>query len=117
LIHAFSKIQPPHSNIDNIPHNDRIKLAITNLKSQDHPNYTTTTIKYHLVRTTLSRRHQDVTDTKEEAYSYSIQTLINMQESVLVQYINNLSARELPPTPQIIKNLAEKITDKKLDHN
>ncbi len=116
-MHAFSKIQPPHSNTDNIPHNDRIKLTITNLESQDHPNYTTTTKKYHLVRTTLSRRHQDITGTKEETYSYSIQTLINIQDSVLVQYINNLSARGLPPTPQIIKNLAEKITDKKLDHN
>ena len=75
--------------MDNISHNDRIELAITDLESQDRPNYTATTKKYHLVRTTLSRRHQDVTDTKEEAYSYSIQTLINMQESVLVQYINN----------------------------
>ncbi len=37
LMHAFSKIQPPHSNTDNIPHNDRIELAITDLESQDRP--------------------------------------------------------------------------------
>ena len=38
-MHAFSKIQPSHLNIDNIPHNDRIELAIVNLESQDRPNY------------------------------------------------------------------------------
>ncbi len=103
--------------MDNIPHNDRIELAITNLKSQDRPNYIITTKKYHLVRTTLSRRHQGVTGTREEVYSNSVQILTNMQESVLIQYINNLSARGLTPIPQIIKNLAEKIADKKLNHN
>jgi len=32
-MHAFSKIQPPHSNMDNISHNDRIELAIADLES------------------------------------------------------------------------------------
>jgi hypothetical protein len=31
--HTPSKIQPPHSKMDNISYNDRIKLTITNLKS------------------------------------------------------------------------------------
>jgi len=70
--------------MDNISHNDRIELAIVDLESQDRPNYTTTAKKYYLVRTTLSRRHQGVTDTREEAYSNSVQALINIQESVLV---------------------------------
>jgi hypothetical protein len=32
--HTLSKIQSPHSKMDNVPYNDRIEFAITNLKSQ-----------------------------------------------------------------------------------
>ncbi len=55
--------------MDNISHNDRIKLAIVDLESQDCPNYIIIIKKYYLVRTTLSRRYQCVTGTREEAYS------------------------------------------------
>ena len=65
LMHAFSKIQPPHSNMDNISYNDRIELAIADLESQDRFNYTAIAKKYYLVRTTLSRRHQGVIGIKE----------------------------------------------------
>jgi hypothetical protein len=42
MMHAFSKIQPPHSNMDDIPHNDRIELAIADLESQECVNYAAT---------------------------------------------------------------------------
>jgi hypothetical protein len=40
-----------------------------------------------------------------------------VQENVLIQYINDLSARELPSTFQIVKNLADELANKKLNDN
>jgi hypothetical protein len=45
LIHAFSKIQPLHSIMDNIPHNDRIKFAIAYLESQARFNFSASASK------------------------------------------------------------------------
>ncbi len=103
LMHAFSKIQPQHSTMDNIRHNDWIELAITDLESQDCPNYASTTKKYHVNRSTLSRRYRGVTGTRQDAISYSSRALTDTQENVLVQYINKLSARGLPPTLRLLK--------------
>ena len=117
MMHAFLKLQPLYSDMDNLPHNDRIELAIADLESQDRPNYAATAKKWQIDRSTLSRRHRGVTGTKEDQYSYSVKALTDIQESVLVQCINDLSARGLPPTPQIVKNLAEELANKELSHN
>ena len=83
-MHAFSKIQPQHSTMDNIPHNDRIELAIADLESQDRPNYASTAKKYHFNRSTLSRRYRGVTGTRQDVISYSSRALTDTQENVLV---------------------------------
>ncbi len=70
--------------MDNIPHNDQIKLAITNLKSQSHPNFSATVRKYEVERTTLAKRFRSETRSREEATSNSFKTLTNVQENVLV---------------------------------
>jgi hypothetical protein len=36
---TFPKIDPPHSNMDNLPHNDGIELAIADVESKSQPNY------------------------------------------------------------------------------
>jgi hypothetical protein len=69
LMHAFSKIQPSHSNMDDIPHNDRIELVIADLETQEYLKYAATARKYKIERTTLSRRHKDIPDSKEDQYS------------------------------------------------
>ncbi len=43
--------------MDNIFYNDRIKLAIIDLESQDRSNYIIIIKKYYLVRNTLLRRY------------------------------------------------------------
>jgi hypothetical protein len=116
-MHAFSKIQPPHSNMDDIPHNDRIELAIADLESQECLNYAATAKKWNIERTTLSRRYKGVTGSKVDQYFYTVKALINVQENVLIRYINDLNAKGLPPTPQIVKNLAEELANKELNHN
>jgi hypothetical protein len=53
--HTLSKIQPPHSNMDHISHNDRIELAITDLESQAQPNFAAIAQKYNVKRITLAK--------------------------------------------------------------
>ena len=103
--------------MDNLTHNDRIEAAIADLKSQSRLNIAKTGRKWGIARETLSKRYRGETGTKEEATSNSRKALTDMQEDALIRYINMLSARGLPPTPQIIKNLAEEIVNTKLDLN
>jgi hypothetical protein len=78
MMHAFSKIQPPYSNMDDIPHNNRIELAITDLESQECLNYAAAARKWNIERTTLSRRHKGVISSKVDQYSYTVKTLTNV---------------------------------------
>jgi hypothetical protein len=98
--------------MDNISSNDRLQLAIADLKSQESLNYASTARKWNVDRSTLSRRHRGVTGSKDDQYSYAVQALTNVQEDVLVRYINDLSARGLLLIPQIVKNLAEELANK-----
>jgi hypothetical protein len=84
LIHVFSKIQSLYLNMDDISHNDRIELTITNLETQKYLNYIIIARKYKIERITLSRHHRDITGSKEDQYSYIIKVLINVQEDVLI---------------------------------
>ena len=98
--------------MDCIAHNDRIELAIADLESQESLNYAETAKKWNIDRSTLSRRHKGVTGSKQDQYSYTAKNLTDVQETVLVRYINDLSAGGLPPTPQIVKNLAKELAGK-----
>jgi len=108
---------PQPSRKDRAAHNARIEDALADLNSQGRVNYTATARKWCVERTTLAKRHRGETKTVEEASSSSIQKLNSMQEKVLLEHINKLSDRGIPPTPQIVKNIAEEISGKKLgDH-
>ena len=103
--------------MDNVSHNDRIELAIADLESQACLNYTDAAKKWNIDRSTLSRRHRGVTGSKEDHYSYTLKALTDVQEKVLVRYINDLSARGLPPIPQIVKNLTKELAGKDVGRN
>jgi hypothetical protein len=98
-------------------HNARIQAAITELESQERINYAAAATKWNIFRSTLSKRHRGKTGTIQEANSYARQRLTNTQEKTLIEYINKLSDRGLPPTPQIVKNLAEEIAGVTLGKN
>ena len=87
----------------------QIELAIADLDRQLKPNYARTAKEYGLVASTLRRRHQGLTMSKEAAISEYWQKLTNAQEEVLIERINWLTDRALPPTPTIVHNLAEEI--------
>jgi hypothetical protein len=117
LMHALPKFNPLHSKMDCIPYNDRIQLAVADLKSQESLNYAQTAKKWNLDRSTLSRRHRGITGSKQDQYSYTAKAFTDEQENVLVRYINDLSARGLSPTSQIVKNLAEELAGKDISQN
>ena len=89
--------------------NHRIELALADLNQQEKPNILATAKKYQLVTSTLSRRFQGKTVSYAAASSEFKQRLTNAQEEVLIQRINQLTDRGLPPTVRIVRNLAEEV--------
>jgi Tc5 transposase DNA-binding domain len=114
---AFLKTHARTSYANSMDHNARIQAAIADLESQDRRNIAATAKKYNIARETLSKRFRGETASNQDANSYSRQQLTDIQESTLIEYINKLSNRGLPPTPQIVKNLAEEIAGVTLGPN
>ncbi len=95
--------------MDNSTTKSPIELALEDLDSQKQPNYAATARKFAISRTTLSRRHRGVATSRAIATSETKQRLTNDQEEVLIRHINKLTDRGMPPTSQIVRNLAEEI--------
>ena len=110
MIPTFYTAHPRTLNANNMDHEARIQAAIIDLQSQERVNYSATAKRYNLERTTLAKRFQGKTVSNQEATSYARRQLTDTQEKTLIQYINKLSNRGIPPTPQIVKNLAVEIT-------
>ncbi|OCK97278.1 uncharacterized protein K441DRAFT_711229 [Cenococcum geophilum 1.58] len=77
---------------------DPIDAALAALELQDPPNYTRTAKEFNIIRSTLSRRYQQITRARENATEIKSLLLI-LQERTLLRYINLLTKRGLPPTP------------------
>jgi Tc5 transposase DNA-binding domain len=87
----------------------RIRAAIDDLESQDVPKYRPTATEYNINHTTLRRRYLGIQLSKAAANLEFRQRLTIAQEDVLIKHINEFTDRGLPPTAQIVKNLAEEI--------
>ena len=85
--------------------NEVIEQAINDLKSQKAPNIDITAKRWGIVESTLRRRYKGETVSRTEAQYRSTMLLTNAQEEVFIEHINKLSARNMHPTPQMIKNL------------
>ena len=105
------------SIMDNSTTERRIELAIADLESQEVPNYSATAKVYNIERTTLQRRYNSQTVSQKAAMSECRQRLTNSQEEVLIGHINKLTDRGLPPTSQIVRNLAEEIAGSSVGKN
>ena len=96
----------------------QLELALTDCRQQKEPNFKATAARYPGVnRTTLSRRLRGVQRSYIESRSESIQNLTIAQEEVLIDFINRLTNRALPPTSQIVKNVAEELCGKEVGKN
>jgi hypothetical protein len=116
-MHTFFTAHARTSKSNSMDHDALIEAAIADLKSQKRLNYKKIAKKWGLDRITLWRRHTGKTASKQEANSNARQRLTDTQEKTLVGYINKLSDRGFPPTPQIVKNLAEEIAGVALGPN
>jgi hypothetical protein len=94
-----------------------IDLALSDLEKQLPPNYSATARKYAVNRTTLRRRFEGSQRSHIESRSETAQRLTIEQEEVLINFINKYSDRSMPPTSQIVKNVAEELCGGLVDKN
>ena len=86
-----------------------LELALADLAKQDTPNYSAASKKYGVPRRTLSNRFTGKSVSRQAAAAEYHQRLDTAQEEALIELINRLTNRGLPPTNSIVKNLAEEI--------
>jgi hypothetical protein len=79
--------------------------AIAELEAQIAPNYRAIAKKHEIDHKTLLRRYKGQNCSYQMAHLENQGLLTIAQEAILVQHINTLSNRGLPPTPQFVKNL------------
>ena len=72
---------------------------------------------YEYSRSAVSRRIRGLTKSRKEALSFWHQCLTDEQEEILIWRINDLTDRGMPPTSQIVKNLAEEIRGQRVNKN
>jgi hypothetical protein len=96
---------------------ERMQKALDEIGSSLEPNYATIAKKYKLERSTLSRRARGKTTSRAEFLSEVKQCLTNAQERVLINQINRLTERGIPPTSQMVKNFAEEIIGREVGKN
>jgi hypothetical protein len=94
-----------------------MEKALDALDRQLIPNYAETGKKYGIERTTLMRRHKGISTSKREATSIHHKLLTDTQEEALIDQINKLTTRGLPPTTHIVRNLAEEIIGREVNKN
>jgi transposase-like protein len=95
--------------MDNSTRDDRIELALADLRQQKKPNIRSIAKKCSLLESTLRRRWYGKTMSYSAAASEHGQRLTNAQEETLIKQINRLIDREMPLTSSIIRNFAEEM--------
>src|ERR1700712_3695085 len=86
--------------------------AIESLGPGEEFSYQKTAAEYHCDRTTLSRRHQGIS-TSREAEAQNRQALHPQQEKELLRHIERFKRQGLPPTRPMIRLFASEITKKR----
>ena len=88
-----------------------IDLALEDLRSQKSPAYRSTAKKYGVNHQTLRRQFLGLQLPKAQ-YHETRQLLSNAQERVLIDRINELSDRGIPPPNAVVHNMAAEICGK-----
>ena len=96
---------------------DQMQEALALCDRELIPNYSEIARIFPFDRTTLMRRHQARTTSRQEAIYLYHSALSKHQEEALIVQINKQSARGRPPTTQIVKNLAKEIIGRELNKN
>ena len=84
----------------------QIDKAIAACNAQEDPCYQAIANKFDVKRTTLSRRHRGVQTSRENVTAIHHSLLLKPQQNELVNYINKLFNKGLPPTIPVVRMLA-----------
>ena len=87
----------------------QVTKAVLVIRSGEFKDYSNAAKKFHCSHTAVMRRIKGLTKTRQEANSFYHQCLTTDEEEILISRINKLTDRGLPPTSQIVRNLAEEI--------
>ena len=98
-------------------HDERMRLALLELSKETKPNLLGTSKKYNVNRTTLSRHFRGTQRSRAEYFSESRQCLNYAQEKVVISFINRQTERFLPPTSQLVHNVAEEVCGQPINKN
>ena len=95
----------------------QIEDAIAYLEALDKPNYAEAARRFKVQETTVRRRFLHITASRKQIDQEHRQLLNKAQEDVLLSYINKMTDKHIPPTTQIVKNLAEELLGKEVGKN
>jgi hypothetical protein len=94
---------------DKITKSSRIDQAIAAIERGEFTDYANAAKRFKCSQSGVSRRVRGLTKTKKEANSFWHQCLTIEQEEVLIDRINLLTDRAMPPTSHIVRNLTQEI--------
>src|SRR6266567_7479019 len=95
----------------------QIDKAIAACNAQEDPCYQAIADEFGVNRTTLLRRHRVVQTSHENVTAIHHSLLSKPQQNKLVNYINKLSNKGLPPTIPVVRMLAINICKTKPNKN
>ena len=116
-MHDFLPYNSPSFNHDKMVNEHDMVQALAECDISEAPNYAAIAKKYHLERSTLSRRYRGKTTSKEHFESQRLQNLTDIQERVLINQINRLTKRNLPLTSQMVKNFVKEMIGRRIRKN
>ena len=96
---------------------EQIQLAIARLNRLEKPNFTAVAKATGLKPSTLLKRYKGISVFKQQSISETRQRLNAAQEDELLRHIDALTDKFIPPTTQIVKNLAEEILHAEVGKN
>lgn len=94
-----------------------LDAALADLKLQDVPNIRGTARKFGVIESTLRRRHKGQTVSAQEASHVHKQRLSPAEERALIDQINDLTDRGIPPTVSMVRNFAEEMIEASVGKN
>jgi hypothetical protein len=86
-----------------------IESALAEMNTELNPNKSAIARKWNVDRINLKKRFLGQTTSRATYLSERRQCLTNEQEERLVDQINRLRDRGMPPTSQIVKNFAKEV--------
>ncbi len=86
-----------------------VDAVVAAIQRGEFTDYSNAAKHFECSHSAVSRRVRGLTKTKKEANSFWHQCLTIEQEEVLIDRINYLTNRAMPPTSHIVRNLAEEI--------